>query len=234
VGRDRAADSDPGVARADHGAATRPVVDGSVLSMNTAAVRSRGVDEKPEDEDFAAFYEQARADCLRAVYAAVGEWSLAEDATAEAFARAYASLTGNGTVVNVDNAAFSVHTDVKTGKVAVTIRQYGDEGELKQILAKAGIRTVFISATVPESAHDLRFPLWSCTWLGAKPLSASSVVQQPTPVAPDTFTIDPSKMPSGSVLAFQFEDLTLANATPDGVVVSRQLLSAEPTGCTTK
>ena len=54
-------------------------------------MRSRGVDEKPEDEDFAAFYEQARADCLRAVYAAVGDWSVAEDATAEAFARAYAS-----------------------------------------------------------------------------------------------------------------------------------------------
>ncbi|MFC1438561.1 sigma-70 family RNA polymerase sigma factor [Streptacidiphilus sp. N1-10] len=49
------------------------------------------MDEKPEDEDFAAFYEQARADCLRAVYAVVGEWSLAEDVTAEAFARAYAS-----------------------------------------------------------------------------------------------------------------------------------------------
>ena len=54
-------------------------------------MRSEGVDEKPEDEDFAAFYEQARAECLRAVYAAVGDWSVAEDATAEAFARAYAS-----------------------------------------------------------------------------------------------------------------------------------------------
>jgi RNA polymerase sigma-70 factor (ECF subfamily) len=49
------------------------------------------VDPKPEYEDFAAFYEQARAECLRAVYAAVGDWAVAEDATAEAFARAYAS-----------------------------------------------------------------------------------------------------------------------------------------------
>jgi RNA polymerase sigma-70 factor (sigma-E family) len=48
------------------------------------------VDHKP-DEDFEEFYEQARASCLRAVYAAVGDWSLAEDVTAEAFARAYAS-----------------------------------------------------------------------------------------------------------------------------------------------
>lgn len=53
-------------------------------------MRNRGVDHKP-DEDFAEFYEQARAGCLRAVYAVVGDWSLAEDVTAEAFARAYAS-----------------------------------------------------------------------------------------------------------------------------------------------
>lgn len=49
------------------------------------------MDHTPEDEGFAAFYEQARAECLRAVYAAVGDWPRAEDATAEAFARAYAS-----------------------------------------------------------------------------------------------------------------------------------------------
>ena len=54
-------------------------------------MRSRGVEHKPEDEDFAAFYEQSRVECLRAVYAAVGDWSVAEDATGEAFARAYAS-----------------------------------------------------------------------------------------------------------------------------------------------
>lgn len=53
-------------------------------------MRNRGVDHKPDDE-FAEFYEQARAACLRAVYAAVGDWPLAEDLTAEAFARAYAS-----------------------------------------------------------------------------------------------------------------------------------------------
>ena len=36
-------------------------------------MRGRDVEEKPEDEDFAAFYEQARSDGLRAVYAAVGD-----------------------------------------------------------------------------------------------------------------------------------------------------------------
>lgn len=48
------------------------------------------MDHKP-NEEFAEFYEEARVACLRAVYAAVGDWPLAEDLTAEAFARAYAS-----------------------------------------------------------------------------------------------------------------------------------------------
>jgi RNA polymerase sigma-70 factor (ECF subfamily) len=41
--------------------------------------------------DFAEFYRSAGDGCLRAVYAAVGDRALAEDLTAEAFARAYAS-----------------------------------------------------------------------------------------------------------------------------------------------
>jgi RNA polymerase sigma-70 factor (sigma-E family) len=48
------------------------------------------VDHEPE-EDFAEFYQRTRDGCLRAVYASVGDRSLAEELTAEAFARAYAS-----------------------------------------------------------------------------------------------------------------------------------------------
>lgn len=50
----------------------------------------RGVDHEPE-EDFAEFYRTSVDVCLRAVYASVGDKALAEDLTAEAFARAYAS-----------------------------------------------------------------------------------------------------------------------------------------------
>ena len=53
-------------------------------------MRSKGV-ENEESEDFATFYERSRDDCLRTVYAAVGDASHAEDLIAEAFAKAYAN-----------------------------------------------------------------------------------------------------------------------------------------------
>jgi hypothetical protein len=139
------------------------------------------------------------------------------------------SPTGDGAVVNVDNAAFSIHTDTKTGKVTVTIRQYIDEGELKQVLAKAGIRTVFDSVTVSQSNYKVS-PVQACTWTGATPVPNSSDVVTVTLTEPHTVTIDPSKMPSGSVLAFLYEHIVIAGAGANGVAT--QLLSGEPTGCT--
>ena len=139
------------------------------------------------------------------------------------------SLTADGAVVNVDNAAFSVHTDAKTGKVTVTIRQFIDEGELKQILAKAGIRTVFDSVTVSPNADGV-VPAQPCTWTGATPVPVASAGDLPTTAGEhDTIVIDPSKMPSGSVLAFLYEHV--ANDA-DATSVGTQLLSGVPAGCT--
>jgi RNA polymerase sigma-70 factor (sigma-E family) len=43
----------------------------------------------PDSRAFAQFYERARDDCLRAVFASVGDRQAAEDLVAEAFARAW-------------------------------------------------------------------------------------------------------------------------------------------------
>jgi RNA polymerase sigma-70 factor (sigma-E family) len=52
-------------------------------------MRKRGVEQGPGE--FAEFYLTSRDGCLRAVYASVGDHSLAEELVAEAFARAWAS-----------------------------------------------------------------------------------------------------------------------------------------------
>jgi RNA polymerase sigma-70 factor (sigma-E family) len=52
-------------------------------------VRKWDVEQQPEG--FAEFYQQSRDGCLRAVYASVGDLSLAEDLVAEAFSSAWAS-----------------------------------------------------------------------------------------------------------------------------------------------
>lgn len=44
-----------------------------------------------EQQEFASFYEEARVDCYRTVLAVTGDVRRAEDITAEAFARAWAS-----------------------------------------------------------------------------------------------------------------------------------------------
>lgn len=129
-----------------------------------------------------------------------------------------------GKALNVDNAGFSVHTDSKTGYITVTLRQWFNEDELKQILAKAGIRTVFQPQPQSEPKPGVRSGT-SCTWPGATKLNRQVLVE-PSPSA-DTITIDPSRIPSGSVLAFEY--LTFIDGRPH--VVTSELLSNEPTGC---
>jgi RNA polymerase sigma factor (sigma-70 family) len=52
-------------------------------------VRNRDVNRDPGQ--FAEFYQRTRDGCLRAIYASVGDRDAAEELTAEAFARAWAS-----------------------------------------------------------------------------------------------------------------------------------------------
>lgn len=125
-----------------------------------------------------------------------------------------------GPAVNVDKAAFSVHTDATTGNVTITIRQVLDENELKSILAKAGIHAIFAPETIhlgegqPTSA--------ACTWPGATALPTLGVFIND---GGNSMTIVRSKLPSGAVLAYQYYTVG------DGTITTSTLLSNEPTGC---
>ena len=138
------------------------------------------------------------------------------------------SLGYDGAAVNVDNAAFSVHTDAKTGVITLTVRQLFDQSELQKIFAEAGIQSVFHSET-PAPDSKIITP---CTWLGARTLDDSKVVSH-RPIggsAMAVFVINPAEMPTGSVLAFQY--ITMNNhAVVRGVAVALELLSNQPTGC---
>jgi hypothetical protein len=131
------------------------------------------------------------------------------------------------------NAGFTVHTDSKSGKVTVTVAQNFNQGELKQILAQSGIRAYF-STTVLPAQPGQAVPIVSavpCTWVGAGLDHSTGInsVMSVTPGSPDTnITIDPSKMPSGSVLAFAFEYL---GDVHHEVGLTETLLAGEPTGC---
>jgi RNA polymerase sigma-70 factor (ECF subfamily) len=67
---------------------------------------------KQQPAEFAQFYEEARDDCLRVVYASVGDRQLAEDLVAEAFARAWASWRSVG--VHPAPRAWIVRTALNT------------------------------------------------------------------------------------------------------------------------
>lgn len=126
------------------------------------------------------------------------------------------ALTSNGTVVNVNEASFSVHTNAKTGIVTVTFRQLFDEDEVKVILAEAGVRAVFNPR---------------CTGPGIKSLTLltggdDGISGGETQDGGAVIIIDPSKMPSGSVLEFIY----LPSPLPAKVNVGFGLLSGEPTG----
>jgi hypothetical protein len=142
----------------------------------------------------------------------------------------------NTVAVNVQDAAFSVYTDAKTGLVTITVKEFEDQDKLKQALSQAGISAVFHTDTVTPAVGK---PFKEfCTWTGAKSESSSKVITQHAPVLPviSSITIDPAAMPAGSVLGFDYTTVkstgSAAQVTVPGPAVEYSLLSGQPTGCT--
>ena len=155
-------------------------------------------------------------------FALTGPSSPADTATASSGR----TLTSGSTVVDVNEASFSVHTDAKTGIITLSLKEYVvDEGELKQVLAQAGVRAVFDA---------------TCMGPGIKELSLHGVISEdgwPNPGAygypvgtSPTVTINPFTMPSGSVLAFQSTALPSSAGGEVHVLSNVALYSGEPTG----
>jgi hypothetical protein len=139
------------------------------------------------------------------------------------------ALGYNGAVVNVDEAGFSIHTDVKTGEVTVTLTQMFDEAELKALLTKAGVPTAFHNSALPANAPVS--PSMLCKWTGARTIDSGDVVSKlHFDGAKTSITIYPAKMPTGSVLGIQYVTIGTGDAVGRGVS-EPTLLSGEPTGC---
>jgi len=191
------------------------VAEAAVISLVSSAFEEgrRGSDTR----DVIARGRQLRR--RKRVMPALGALGAVGAATTLAVVLAGSSNGAAGTALNVDNVAFSVHTDAASGKVTVTIRQMFDENELKAILAKAGVRAYFASQT-PDASGTVR---WFCSWPGTRNLNEKDVLSSTS--KSQTFVIDPSKMPSGSVLAFDYHPIGKRAA------VTAQLLSGEPSGC---
>lgn len=132
------------------------------------------------------------------------------------------------TIVNVDEAAFSVHTDASSGVVTITVRSFFDENEFKRILARAGIAAVFHEETVTVTKVNggLR-DSGMCHWVGATRVeTAGEMTYGGAANGVMALRIIPSRIPHGAVLAFTYEDLS------NGLrLISPELFSATPTGC---
>jgi hypothetical protein len=128
-------------------------------------------------------------------------------------------------VMNVDNAAFSVHTDAKTGLVTVTFRQLNDPSELQTLLQQAGVPISLMVEPFSTSA-----PV--CTWTGATVVT-SRAVSDPAQAGDSmggtaALTFDPARLPRNGVIGVLYFE-------QDEQVVGMHLavLSNRPTGCVT-
>ena len=148
------------------------------------------------------------------------------------------ALGYHGAVVNVDEAGFSIHTDVKTGGVTLRLSQIFDEAAVKALLAKAGVPAVFHNAVLSASLGAMpaksvgATPVNECTWTGVRTLDSGDVVSILHPDSTDmALTIYPAKMPADSVIGLQYATIGTAGKVEAGFVSAPTLLSGEPTGC---
>lgn len=147
-----------------------------------------------------------------------------------------AQLSADGQTVNVDNAAWSVHTEAHA-TVALTVRQLGtDPQKLRAVLAKAGVRAIVL--TGPAAAH--------CSFGGGITSlpQINQVVVTPTVLRDPggaNFVIHPDAMPPGSVLSVMSYDVaavpnqtgahTASGSSAYTNVVAVALLSGYPRNC---
>lgn len=143
-----------------------------------------------------------------------------------------AGTTKAGTVaINVDNAAFSVHTDAKTGYLTVTMRQFTDPTALEAILNKAGIRADIQVAQVPS--YPRKFFTGGLSWgdcrlpAGVKPLMGTDhdvlVGEEQTA---SRIVLDPSAIPAGDVLGIGY-----ARRGSETAFILVEVYSGDPGGC---
>ena len=128
-------------------------------------------------------------------------------------------------VVNVDEAAFSIHTDAQSGVVTLTMRQFMDASVVKKLLAEAGIPAVIYSEHV--NPHGI---IWPCNWAGASVIDSGKVIVHVKSPSDAVFEINRNAMPRGSVVAFDFLSIAMPNGTMNAAAA--QLLSSAPTSGT--
>ncbi|WP_034264416.1 hypothetical protein [Actinospica robiniae] len=118
------------------------------------------------------------------------------------------SLSYGNKVVNVDNAAFSVHTDARTGYITVTMRQFTDPSALEAILKNAGITADIVVAQVPGPRTILTSVPWAdCRFpAGVEVLADNSrrVLVHEQSSAEPVVVLDPSAIPAGGVLGLGY------------------------------
>lgn len=125
------------------------------------------------------------------------------------------TLSANGQAVNVDVAAWSVHTGADS-TVLLTVRQVvNDPQQLREVLAKAGVRALVLDE--PRSV-----PCPAGTRVTSLPFGQVFTVP-PHTSAGQMAVIHPSAMPPGSVLEIAIRQR--------GNEIDMSLLSSDPGNC---